>query len=74
MALFEYEDQLVPTLTPCSAASLTLNIIRLPRTQSSVGLPRRRPERSKARGGWVLDRQVSEQVALDGLDNNSPFF
>ena len=40
MALCEYDDQLVPTLIPCSAASFRLKKMRLPRMQSSVGLPR----------------------------------
>ena len=40
MALCEYDDQFVPTLTPCSAASLRLKNMRLPRTQSRLGLPK----------------------------------
>ena len=39
MALCEYDGQLVPILTPCSAASLRLKNIRLPKTQGIVGLP-----------------------------------
>ena len=35
-----YEDQFVPMLTPCSAASFRLKNMRLPRIQRSVGLPR----------------------------------
>ena len=40
IVLCEYEDQFVPTLIPCSAASLRLKNMRLPRIQRSVGLPR----------------------------------
>ena len=40
MALCEYEDQFVPTLTPCSTDSLRLKNIRLPRMLRGVELPR----------------------------------
>ena len=40
VALCEYDDQFVPTLTPCSAASLRLKNMRLPRMQRSMGFPR----------------------------------
>ena len=36
---YEYDDQFVPILTPCSAASLRLKNIRFPVTHRIVGLP-----------------------------------
>ena len=39
MALCEYDDQFVPALTPCSAASLRLKKMWLPRMERSVVLP-----------------------------------
>ena len=35
-----WEDQFVPILTPCSAASFRLKNTRLPKMQRRVGLPR----------------------------------
>ena len=39
IALCEYDDQFVPTFTPCSAACLRLKNMRLPRMHRSVELP-----------------------------------
>ena len=38
--LSEYDDQFVPTLIPCSAASLRLKNIWLPRMDRNVELPK----------------------------------
>ena len=71
MALCECDDQFVPTLTPCSAASLRLKNMRLPRIQRSVGLPRTDKVVDRVSDVWTSSVAMAKAAAHITLRNIS---